>query len=50
MAARNMFPIAVSRTDKDLFVMVLTEESEYGQIIWLTGGEIKRNDFQLLNT
>ncbi|MBP3610218.1 MAG: SMI1/KNR4 family protein [Lachnospiraceae bacterium] len=37
-----LFPIAVSRTDKDLFVMVLTEGSEYGQIIWLAGGEIER--------
>lgn len=37
-----LFPIAVSRTDKDLFVMVLTEGREYGQIIWLAGGEIER--------
>ncbi len=37
-----LFPIAVSRTDKDLFVMVLAEGIEYGQIIWLAGGEIDR--------
>lgn len=37
-----LFPIAVSRTDKDLFVMVLKEGKEYGQIIWLAGGEIER--------
>lgn len=37
-----LFPVAVSRTDKDLFVMVLTEDEEYGQIIWLAGGEIDR--------
>lgn len=37
-----LFPIAVSRTDKDLFVMVLVEGEEYGQIIWLAGGEIER--------
>lgn len=37
-----LFPIAVSRTDKDLFVMVLIEGREYGQIIWLAGGEIER--------
>lgn len=39
-----LFPIAVSRTDKDLFVMVLAEGSEYGQVIWLAGGEIERFD------
>lgn len=37
-----LFPIAVSRTDKDLFVMVLTKGREYGQIIWLAGGVIER--------
>lgn len=37
-----LFPIAVSRTDKDLFVMVLTEGRKNGQIIWLAGGEIER--------
>lgn len=36
-----LFPIAVSQTDKDLFVMVLKEGREYGQIIWLAGGEIE---------
>ena len=39
---KYLFPIAVSRTDKDLFVMVLAEGREYGQIIWLAGGEIER--------
>ena len=38
----DLFPIAVSQTDKDLFVMVLAKEKEYGQIIWLAGGEIER--------
>ena len=37
-----LFPIAVSQTDKDLFVMVLKEGREYGQIIWLAGWEIER--------
>lgn len=37
-----LFPIAVSQTDKDLFVMVLKKGREYGQIIWLAGGEIER--------
>ncbi len=43
-----LFPIAASRTDKDLFVMVLKEGKEYGQIIWLAGGEIER--FESFNT
>lgn len=37
-----LLPIAVSRTDKDLFVMVLTEGKDFGQIVWLAGGEIDR--------
>lgn len=37
-----LFPIAVSQTDKDLFVMLLTEGSDYGQIIWFAGGENDR--------
>lgn len=37
-----LFPVAVSRTDKDLFVMVLAEGKEYGQVIWLAGGVIER--------
>ncbi len=37
-----LFPIAASQTDKDLFVMVLIEGREYGQIILLAGGEIER--------
>lgn len=37
-----LFPIAVSQTDRDLFVMVLTEGREFGQIIWLAGGVIER--------
>ncbi len=41
---KHLFPIAVSRTDKDLFVMVLETGSEYGQVIWLAGGEIERFD------
>lgn len=38
----DLLPIAVSRTDKDLFVMVLTEGKNFGQIVWLAGGEIDR--------
>lgn len=38
----QLLPIAVSRTDKDLFVMVLTEGKDFGQIVWLAGGEIDR--------
>ncbi len=38
----SLFPIAVSQTDKDLFVMVLAEGEEYGQVIWLAGGEVER--------
>ena len=37
-----LLPIAVSRTDKDLFVMVLAEGEQYGQVIWLAGGEVER--------
>lgn len=37
----SLLPIAVSRTDKDLFVMVLKEGDEYGQIIWLAGGTVE---------
>ena len=37
-----LLPIAVSQTDKDLFVMVLTEGRRYGEVIWLAGGEIER--------
>ncbi len=37
-----LIPVAVSRTDKDLFVMVLTEGEDFGKIVWLAGGEIDR--------
>ena len=40
----SLVPIAVSRTDKDLFVMILAEGKEYGQVIWLAGGEVERFD------
>ena len=39
-----LFPIAVSQTDNDLFVMVLADGREYGQVIWLAGGVIERFD------
>ena len=38
----DLFPIAVSRDDLDLFVMVLKKGNRYGEIIWLAGGEIDR--------
>lgn len=38
----DLLPVAVSRTDKDLFVMVLTEGEDFGKIVWLAGGEIDR--------
>lgn len=37
----KLLPIAVSRTDKDLFVMVVTEDCAHGEVIWLAGGEIE---------
>lgn len=37
-----LLPIAVSRTDMDLFVLMLAEGEEYGQVVWLAGGEIER--------
>lgn len=36
----HLLPVAVSRTDKDLFVMVTAEGEQHGQVIWLAGGEI----------
>lgn len=36
-----LFPIAVSRNDKDLFIMMLNDNN-FGEIIWLAGGEIDR--------
>lgn len=38
----DLLPIAVSKADKDLFVLVLKEGESYGQVIWLAGGEIER--------
>ena len=40
----QLIPVAVSRADRDLFVMVLAKGSEYGKILWLAGGEIDRFD------
>lgn len=39
-----LLPVAVSKTDKDLFVMILKEGEDYGTVIWLAGGEIERFD------
>lgn len=40
----HLLPIAVSKTDKDLFVMILKEGEDHGTVIWLAGGEIERFD------
>lgn len=40
----HLLPVAVSKTDKDLFVTVLNEGEDYGTVIWLAGGEIERFD------
>lgn len=37
-----LFPIAVSRDDMDLFVMVLKKGDRFGEVIWLAGGEIDK--------
>mgnify|MGYP001046789906 CR=1 FL=1 len=39
---KYLLPVAVSRTDMDLFVMVLKTGRRFGEIIWLAGGEIDR--------
>lgn len=39
-----LLPVAVSRSDKDLFVMILKEGEDLGSVIWLAGGEIERFD------
>lgn len=40
----HLLPVAVSKSDKDLFVMVLKEGEDHGAVIWLAGGEIERFD------
>lgn len=37
-----LLPVAASRTDMDLFVMVLKKGKQFGEIIWLAGGVIDR--------
>lgn len=37
-----LLPIAASRNDKDLFVMSLKKEPNFGEVIWLAGGEVDR--------
>lgn len=33
-----LLPVVASRTDMDLFAMVLKTEKRFGEIIWLAGG------------
>ena len=37
-----LFPIAVSRDDMDLFVMVLKKGERFGEVIWFAGGQIDK--------
>lgn len=37
-----LLPVAVSRIDMDLFVMVLKKGKQFGEIIWLAGGVIDK--------
>lgn len=37
-----LLPIAASRNDRDLFVMLLKKDSNFGEVIWLAGGEVER--------
>ncbi len=39
---KNLFPIAISRIDIDLFVMVTKKGEMFGEVIWFAGGEIER--------
>jgi len=39
----DLLPIAVSRDDIDVFVLVVGEKS-FGQVIWFAGGIIERFD------
>ena len=38
----HLLPIGVTLTDKDLFVLVMADGDQFGQVIWLAGGEIDR--------
>ena len=38
---KNLLPIAVSRDDRDLFVIILDSCQKFGQIIWYAGGVIE---------
>ena len=38
----RLFPLAVSRDDIDLFIIVLGNGTCSGNVIWIAGGEIER--------
>ena len=39
---QSLLPVALSRDDKDLFVLVVAEGESFGSVFWLAGGEVER--------